>query len=349
MSSKKPKDEIAPTQQDGTFKSESPLLNPTDDLLGYAPFAKLLANAILTAKADLGLVVGLHGPWGSGKSTVLNFVKQYIAERASTTAEHGNIVSMDFNPWMFHGSHHSLVAKYLEEFLKVLAPKSQKASELMRSVAEFLGSVIESEEVSLLSDLEPSTKTAAWLGNKVLKRLTKRKSLQQLKAKISKLLSASNDKIVVFIDDMDRLEVSEIKQMFQLVKAVADFPNVIYVLAFDRGQVEKAINQPNYLEKIIQCPFELPVVSPNKIRNFFEHRLLQIPGAEEGKFDRERWHLIYSDGLRHLLTTPRKVQRFLNSLSLTIPALRNEVDLPDLIGFRSDTGFYTRVLLAHTK
>ena len=47
-----------------------------DDQLGYAPFAKHLARAVARVTPTNGLVIGLYGPWGSGKTTVLNFVEQ---------------------------------------------------------------------------------------------------------------------------------------------------------------------------------------------------------------------------------------------------------------------------------
>jgi predicted KAP-like P-loop ATPase len=66
------------------FESAEPLpdrpgANPErDDQLGYAPFAKNLAQAIARITPTDGLVLALYGPWGSGKSTVLNFVESYL-------------------------------------------------------------------------------------------------------------------------------------------------------------------------------------------------------------------------------------------------------------------------------
>ena len=58
----------------------------------------------------------------------------------------------------------------------------------------------------------------------------------------------------------------EIRQMFQLVKLLGDFPNTIYLLAFDREVVVESLKSvqegvgEEYLEKIVQIPFELPAI-----------------------------------------------------------------------------------------
>lgn len=59
-----------------TFLDDAPKVDPAnDDRLGFAPFADRLAAALFELRAPNGYVVGLEGPWGSGKSTVLNFTK----------------------------------------------------------------------------------------------------------------------------------------------------------------------------------------------------------------------------------------------------------------------------------
>jgi predicted KAP-like P-loop ATPase len=96
-------------------------------------------------------------------------------------------------------------------------------------------------------------------------------STDKLKEKISKELKEINNKIIIVIDDIDRLTKDEIRQLFQLIKINADFPNVIYLLAFDREIVEHNLtvqdgfSGKDYLEKIVQVFFDIPYVTPAKI------------------------------------------------------------------------------------
>jgi hypothetical protein len=77
--------------------SDRPVVDPTQDAFGYAPFARRIARAVSETPSPEGLVMAIHGPWGSGKSTLLNFVKHEIA--AVPRAQQPVVI--DFNPWWF--------------------------------------------------------------------------------------------------------------------------------------------------------------------------------------------------------------------------------------------------------
>lgn len=106
----------------------------------------------------------------------------------------------------------------------------------------------------------------------------------------------ANKKILIVIDDIDRLTNSQIRDIFQLVKQVADFPNVIYILAMDREIVRSALSEVHNidgnecLEKIIQIPFEIPELRRTKLHEIFFAKLDQIirefPGVV---WDQQYW------------------------------------------------------------
>ena len=67
------------TERSGlTFGDDTPKNKPGDDRLNYASFARRVADAIVGLDAPGGYVIGIHGEWGSGKSTALNFVADYL-------------------------------------------------------------------------------------------------------------------------------------------------------------------------------------------------------------------------------------------------------------------------------
>lgn len=60
------------------FSGDNPKINPAEDMLDYAPFSRLLAQSISRMSPKEGIVISINGPWGSGKSTALNFILYYL-------------------------------------------------------------------------------------------------------------------------------------------------------------------------------------------------------------------------------------------------------------------------------
>ena len=75
---------------------------------------------------------------------------------------------------------------------------------------------------------------------------------------IKKCFESCQQKLVIVIDDIDRLLPDEELLIFQIVKMLADFPNIVYLLAFDKNKVCNDISKTyhfdgnDYLKKIIQ-------------------------------------------------------------------------------------------------
>ncbi len=174
--------------------------------------------------------------------------------------------------------------------------------------------------------------------------ITKRKpkDVPALKSEISKILRDAQTRILVIIDDIDRLTPEETRQLFTVIKALADFPNVVYLLAFDREVAAQAIKQQSgmpgerYLEKIIQVPFELPPVDRVALRAALFKRLDEILGdTSDGLFDQSYWTNAFHDGIDPLIQVPRDVVRFTNTLAVTYPAVRGEVNPVDFIALEA--------------
>ena len=87
-------------QMPSDLSADRPGSNPSSDRLGYAPFAKSLAQSIVKLSRPEGHVIALYGSWGSGKTTMLNYIRHYLNEMEPS--EQPIIVA--FNPWWFSGS-----------------------------------------------------------------------------------------------------------------------------------------------------------------------------------------------------------------------------------------------------
>lgn len=315
------------------LSADRPSIDPKDDLFGHAPFAKSLADSICRYPGSDGLVLALYGPWGSGKSTVLGYVGHYIEQQPKEDRP----VVVPFNPWWFSGQE-NLARAFLGQLQAVLPNKSDKFKRLGDLLGDF------AEGVGGLIDLSGVTGGAAGKLGKLVGMLTKRKpkDVPALKSEISKILREAKKRILVVIDDIDRLTPDETRQLFTVIKALADFPNVVYLLAFDRDVAAQAIEQQSglpgerYLEKIIQVPFELPPIERVALQAALFKRLDQVLGdTPDGLFDQSYWTNVFYDGIDPLIQVPRDVVRFTNTLSVTYPAVRGEVNPVDFIALEA--------------
>ncbi len=315
------------------LSADRPSSNPQDDLFGHAPFAECLANSICRYPGNDGLVLALYGPWGSGKSTVLSYVRHFLEQRPE--AEQPAIVT--FNPWWFSGQE-NLARAFLGQMQAVLPAKNAKFKKLGGLLGDF------AEGVGGLIDLSGMTGGAGSKIGQLIGMITKRKpkDVPGLKSEISKILRDAQTRILVIIDDIDRLTPEETRQLFTVIKALADFPNVVYLLAFDREVAAQAIEQQSgmpgerYLEKIIQVPFELPPVDRVALRAALFKRLDEILGdTPEGLFDQSYWTNAFHDGIDPLIQVPRDVVRFTNTLAVTYPAVCGEVNPVDFIALEA--------------
>ena len=107
------------------------------------------------------------------------------------------------------------------------------------------------------------------------------------KKKLEELLKKDRFQRVVFIDDLDRLPADELQEMFRAIKSVANFPNVVYVLAYDRKVVSTGLDKFHsgrgelFLEKIVQMPVALPVPTPHVRERMYREIFSSVPAIHE--------------------------------------------------------------------
>jgi predicted KAP-like P-loop ATPase len=157
-----------------------------------------------------------------------------------------------------------------------------------------------------------------------------KKSVLEVKREIKDALTEREKKLVIIIDDIDRLNNKEIKQIFGLIRVNADFSNTIYVLAFDRNIIEKNLEEQkgvsgkDYLNKIVQVGFDIPFARPNKIAAFLFKELDRVLGIlpdSAQKFfgqDDPYWGNVYHSGFKDFFKNIRDVKRYASSLEFNI-------------------------------
>ncbi|QYD68756.1 KAP family NTPase [Paraburkholderia edwinii] len=323
--------------------SDLPQVHPSLDAFGYAPFAGAIAEATRATPSPQGLVMAIDGPWGAGKTSLLNFVRHYLSpeDNASSTADRGTPVVVDFNPWWF-ADREQLAMQFLAQ-LRARFPSENKilmsVADALAEYADAIGSAVSVSMAAGAGFPVPMMKESISFFLKKFKR--KAKDVPKLKDEISKALRDSGQRFVVFIDDIDRLTPEEVREVFKVIKAIADFPNVVYVLAFDRRVVSESLRVAlgiadgnAYLEKIVQAQFALPAVSHQLVLDKFVSDLnVLFSGLDDGAIgiDHTHWANVFHDGVAPFIETPRDVVRAINALLVTFPGIRDEVNPVDFI------------------
>jgi hypothetical protein len=309
------------------------------DDLGRSGFAEGLADQIRTAGSS-GLVVALTGAWGSGKTSLLNLVEEQLV------AQHPGqepITIVRFNPWLFSGAE-QLVQRYFAEL----------GAELKGTPLKKLGASLQDygERLAPLGALPVAGKYLGLVssGAKGLGELLKPdRSLEQQRRDISTELEKKDLRIVVLVDDIDRLEDDEIKQVMKLVRLVGDFPNIVYVLAFDAERVENVLGgeiEPpaerrnegrRYLEKIVQLAYDVPAVAPGTLADMARAeiaRTLRAAGIEEAADETETL-TSFLKIIDPVLTTVREVRRYVNVLPFALRVLKDYVNPFDIVALEA--------------
>jgi hypothetical protein len=161
-------------------------------------------------------------------------------------------------------------------------------------------------------------------------------SLQAAYARLRTALRDSKRRIVVFIDDLDRLDSEEVRAIAQMVKSVGGLPNVTYVLAYDRAIIRRALDggyhagagTPRYDEKIVQHEVSLPTPTRRKLLRLLDEHTGHLLGPTEAN---ERWYEILRVGVERWIRSVRDVVRLSNALAFAAPALDGELDPQDLL------------------
>ena len=310
------------------FDADRPIERREQDRLSRRPFSEAIAKQILAVPIEHGFTVAVVGEWGSGKTSVVNMVAEALqAEDEPTTV-------LRFNPWLFGGS-----ADLLTRFFGELSAQlGETQNEQLKEVVQAL-----TEVGQALSSLSPYPGTGLLVGflSKFVDRWARPPSLIEERERLRKALTGSRSRIVVLIDDLDRLEPSETREIMRLVRLTSDLPNLVFVLAFDNRRVAKSLDSDpeegqRYLDKIVQVSYAVPAMRDDVLESVFLTWLQElVAGHDVTQLDRDVWLRVLYDVIKPLLSNLRDAKRYLYSLPVTLNAVGQEVALADLLGLEA--------------
>lgn len=303
-------------------------------------FAQRIANTVLNQPlSHSSLIVSIVGAWGSGKSTVLKYIQAELAQKPCKIAT--------FNPWRYAGED-ALLYHLFEALVKAIDGKRSvmtKWQEMQKTASEWkdlykAGIQTAGSAASVL--LPGSGSLVKGALSSILPSEFKLR-VDEIREQARKHLSGSTKRIVMVIDDVDRLDPQEILLLFRSLKLIADLPNTTFIIAMDEEHVSQVIGKHidgnpetgrRYIEKIVNVRLTLPAIPDHILEDYALKRLSRVWVLAKGDVPQEqsqRTGQIFRNLHMPFITTPRRVKTVENAFAFALGLLPDEVDAGDVL------------------
>lgn len=250
--------------------SDYPITTDKDDRLNVGIFINSLVNTITTTHTPYS--ISLYGEWGSGKTSILK-----ITENKILNIKEKKYKTIWINAWEIYTliGQNELRNLFVSKILSSLFPVSKILTEV------FSNFFVDAVNIALDSF---NKSTDIKLPNRLEKDL---KSLLQIpiQKKFEKAIHLSNkwnntDRVIIFVDDLDRLKPLEVLTILDAVSVFFNVKECMFVFALDHFRINNAIENMNcqnlervypskYLDKIIQLNISIPMPYYD-IKNFIQ-------------------------------------------------------------------------------
>lgn len=333
------------------------LAKSSTDSLGRESFASTLADAIVRMPNDRSVVTAVFGPWGCGKTWLLERIVAFLEEDHPATID-----VCRFSPWELK-SHDQILGEFFQTIAAMIPPKGEtrNLAKLWEQLEQFtmIGSLGAGGIASaiMLGQGEVAVALPAFLASfgslfakaaksrKADDKPAKKKTLGEVKNELAEELQQKLQRpILIIIDDLDRLTHGEIQMMIRLLNTTANLPKLHYLIFGDRQQIASALDPvcgdqgDRYLEKLVQNSFQVPEPGENQIRLRIWEGLEKL--AKETNTDlpaqSQRFSEFWNSFLKFRISNLRDCHRLLRTLTFHTGALTQggtlEVDLLDLLG-----------------
>jgi len=260
-------------------------------------------------------VFGLVGPWGSGKTTLLRDVESNLADWTRVW----------FSPWSVVD-----VGSVTSEFLATLSEAFPQQADLKSTIAKYARF-----GAPMLNLIPFAGAAAADVVEKAIAALSERPPWQSAFSALSADIAEQRMRVLMIIDDVDRLDGEELRALLRVVRLLGRFTNVHYLMAYDETTIARILSAQSstgdsseFMEKIVQYPFEVPPVSLLVRRRWSREIVEILDTAPETSDHRETLVGV----LALALETPRAVGRLREQiLSLRALFVAAEVNALDYI------------------
>lgn len=297
---------------------DKPVSEISNDGLAYYELANRITSAIISNKWEESFSIGVTGSWGTGKSSMLLFVKDQLEKR-------DDIIIIGFNP-----RRSSTIQDIQKDFLNQLAEAlGHYHSGAVRIAHRYM------QAIGALPDNLWAARLLGYVSDT---------DIEQRRERIVEVINQIGKKIVVLIDDFDRLSGEEIQEVLKLIDKNAAFPRTFFVTAYDKKKTNQVISNHmghvaneetvDYTDKYFNMEVSLPKRRQSNYVKVLRECLYELADRKIVRFKREEFDEALPKLFPHIaksLPTIRDIKRYTNLVSLTLPQVENDVLLGDYL------------------
>lgn len=301
------------------FLSDKPIDYLEDDALNREENARDAARKLLgTNTEECAFTFGIVGLWGDGKTSFLNMMKRSIEKESED-----DVIMMDYSPWLYNEA-----GNITREFFKVL--RSQ--------LSEYCPAI--SNEIAAYSDALTAI-DSPWSKylNTLVALMTRPQTAEVQYERLKHTLKSIVKKIVVFVDDIDRLGAKEMSEVFRLVRNTSNLPHMYFVLAYDKEHVVNTLQQEfgrnsiSFTDKIMQEEYPLPKIQKGMLKKALLLVLRDFADTDEIKIMEDTLvsDSFFKNDFFELASTLRDIKRLGNRLRDHYERMRDDVLMRDYL------------------
>lgn len=277
--------------------TDKPVNTLEDDIFGITQYISDLNEFVM--ECNTPMTIAIQGDWGSGKTSMMNMIREQLNNR---------VVTSWFNTWQYSQFNmgDSLAVSFLSRLISDLDTAQGQKNEKIRKALKTISGFVKNTGVIMIDTLVGG-KAAETVENGLQaataqNELDMSQAISELKTQFqaavnAKIAQSGRDRLVIFVDDLDRLQPGKAVELLEILKLFLDCDGCVFVLAIDYAVVTQGVKQKygellgeekgrSFFDKIIQVPFKMPVAQYDVI-NYVTSSLqalgIELSSEEEAK------------------------------------------------------------------
>lgn len=308
-----------PKKKSSLFIADDPIVSEEQEKLDYGARADKIIEHIKKSNFERSFSIGIVGPWGNGKSSLIGRLESKLNEQPPEDTIH-----LKFLPYLNHNDN-DIITEFFTQLSTEIGKYSGKLSNQFLTYSDKLIKLY--KDRNIIDFIKPNTNKLSGV------------SSFEMYNKIDKALNEINKKFIVFVDDLDRLTNNEILQVLKLVRNTANFRNFIFIIALDKDYVLESLMDKNdiadhaFIDKFFQLEIYLPEIEKSQLKRDFVELL--EPKLDKPFFVRDVKSAIYKKEnlFDDYIFNYRGVKRLVNQVIFDYKLLPDELNANDFLNF----------------